>query len=103
MLRYLKAQARLRGDDPAAVTLAPWVVHDLRRTVRTRLAGLEVNDTVAEAVLGHGRRGLQRVYDQHGYEPQMRRALEAWAAALRRVVTQPREGNVVLLRVVGEA
>jgi integrase len=38
MLRYLKALARLRGDDPTKVTLTPWVVHDLRRTVRTRLA-----------------------------------------------------------------
>jgi integrase len=87
MLRYLKAMARHRGDDPAAVTLPPWVVHDLRRTVRTRLAALEINDSVAEMVIGHGRKGLQRVYDQHSYEPQMRRALAAWAAALRGIVT----------------
>jgi len=99
MLRYLKAQARQRGEDPAVVTLAPFVIHVLRRTVRTRLASLEVNDSVAEAVIGHGRRGLQRVYDQHSYEPQMRRALEAWAAELRRIVTPPTtDSNVVQLR-----
>jgi integrase len=98
MLRYLQAMARAHGDDPAAVKLAPWTTHDLRRTVRTRLASLEINDSVAEAVIGHGRRGLQRVYDQHSYEPQMRRALEAWAAELRRIVSPPTTDNVVPLR-----
>jgi integrase len=97
MLRYLKALVRLRGENPAQVALTPFVVHDLRRTVRTRLAALEVNDTVAEMVIGHGRKGLQRVYDQHKYEAQMRKALEAWAAELRRIVTPPRD-NVVALR-----
>jgi hypothetical protein len=66
--------------------------------VRSRLAALNVNDTVAEMVIGHGKRGLQRVYDQHHYEPQMRAALEAWASELRRVVSPPREDNVVVLR-----
>jgi integrase len=98
MLRYLRALARLRGEDRAAVTLTPWQTHDLRRVVRTKLAALEVNDTVAEMVLGHGRRGLQRVYDQHRYEPQMRRALEAWARELSRIVSRPRGDNVVVLR-----
>jgi integrase len=98
ILRYLRALARLRCNDPAAVVLESWQTHDLRRVVRTKLAALEVNDTVAEMVIGHGRRGLQRVYDQHRYEPQMRRALEAWASELRRVVSPPRRDNVVALR-----
>jgi integrase len=99
MLRYLKALARLRKDERwAQVTLEPWIVHDLRRVVRTKLASLDVNDTVAEMCLGHGRRGLQRVYDQHKYEPQIRRALEAWAHELSRIVSPPRGDNVVALR-----
>ena len=98
MLRYLKALTRLRCDDPAQVKLEPWVVHDLRRVVRTKLAALEVNDGVAEMCLGHGRKGLERVYNQHSGLPQMRRALEAWAAELRRIVSPPRDGTVVPLR-----
>jgi integrase len=90
MLRYLRALARLRGEDPAAVALEPWQTHDLRRVVRSKLAALEVNDTVAELVIGHAKRGLQRVYDQHRYEPQMRRALEAWASELSRIVAPTR-------------
>jgi integrase len=75
----------------------PFVLHDLRRTVRTRLASLRVSDLVAEMIIGHGRRGLQRVYDQHSYEPEMREALQLWAAHLRDIVERPPE-NVVKLK-----
>jgi integrase len=74
--------------------LSSWRVHDLRRTVRTHLAALRVSDLVAETILGHGKRGLQRVYDQHSYEAEMREALELWAARLRGIVSPPPE-NVV--------
>lgn len=77
--------------------LPPFVLHDLRRTVRTRLASLRVSDLVAEMIIGHGRRGLQRVYDQHSYEPEMREALELWSARLMSVIAPPPE-NVVALK-----
>ena len=76
---------------------SPWVIHDIRRTVRTRLASLRIPDMVAEMVIGHGRKGIQRVYDQHSYEDEMREALELWAARLRDIVTPPPE-NVVQLK-----
>ena len=76
---------------------APWVVHDLRRTCRTHLAALKIPDTVAEMVVGHGRRGIQRVYDQHQYAAEMREALTLWAGRLRDIVT-PAPANVVKLK-----
>src|SRR4029079_412357 len=79
------------------MSAAPGVVHDIRRTVRTRLASLRVSDLVAEMVIGHGRSGIQRVYDQHTYELEMREALEPSADRLRDIVTPPPE-NVVRLR-----
>lgn len=66
--------------------LSPYVIHDLRRTVRTRLSALRIPETVAEMVLGHARKGLLRVYDQHEYETEMREALSAWAARLHSIV-----------------
>ena len=99
MTRYLRALARLRGDAGwQQLTLMPFVTHDLRRVVRTKLAALEVNDGVAEMCLGHGRKGLARVYNQHSGLPQMRRALEAWASELRRIVSPPPPGKVLPLR-----
>src|SRR5262249_20886171 len=87
---FSKAKARLdvRLKEQLG-TVPPWVIHDIRRTVRTGLASLRVPDMVAEMIIGHGRKGLQRVYDQHTYEAEMREALEMWAARLRDIVTPP--------------
>jgi integrase len=90
MLEELRA---LHGD---AAELPPFVVHDLRRSVRTRLSSLRVPDTVAEMIIGHGRKGIQRVYDQHKFIEEMREALAAWAARLRDIV-EPQPENVVRL------
>jgi integrase len=62
------------------------VIHDLRRTVRTRLSELRVPEHVAELVIGHARKGLARIYDQHRYADEMREALQAWAVRLRAIV-----------------
>ena len=86
MLRTLRALARTRGDDPQNVTIDNFVIHDLRRTCRTRLSALKVQDHVAEMVIGHGRKGIARVYDQHRYISEMREALDKWAVSLRAIV-----------------
>jgi hypothetical protein len=73
-----------------------WRLHDLRRTLRTGLAALKVPEMVAELAIGHGKKGLQRVYDQHQYRSEVRDALEAWAGHLRDL-TEPPPPNVVEL------
>ena len=86
-----KALDKALGKEP------DWVIHDLRRTVRTRLSSLRVPDAVAEMVIGHGRKGIQRVYDQHQYLDEMREALDAWSGRLRIIVNPPPANNVVTL------
>jgi integrase len=88
---------RLMAQELGA-SVSPWVIHDIRRTVRTRLSDLRVPTETAERVIGHGAKGLQRVYDQHSYEKEMREALELWAARLRSIV-EPPPPNVVDFRV----
>jgi integrase len=76
--------AELRKLNPKA-TLVPWCLHDLRRTARTRLSPL-TSFEVAELILGHSKRGLQRVYDQHEYLEEMSEALDAWSERLHKIV-----------------
>jgi integrase len=76
--------------------LEPWVIHDVRRTMRTGLSALPVPDLVRELVIGHGKPGLHKVYDQHAYIDEKRHALELWAARLRDIVT-PSPPNVIKL------
>jgi integrase len=65
----------------------PFVFHDIRRTVRTRLSGIpDVSDLVRELVIGHTKPGLHKVYDLHAYEDEKRYALNEWHRRLHRIV-----------------
>ena len=97
MLEILKQLARERGEDPEAVKLERWVIHDIRRTMRTRLTQLRVQTEVAEAVIGHGKRGLERHYNLYEYADEKRDALERWAQWLNNLVEPPPD-NVVALK-----
>jgi integrase len=81
------AKAKVRIDKLSGV--AGWVVHDVRRSVRTHLSALPVEDLVRELVIAHARPGLHKVYDQHTYEAEKRRCLELWAARLLSIVDPP--------------
>jgi integrase len=96
MLCSLKALARKRGDDPSKVQLEPFVLHDLRRTVRTRLSALRVDEAVAEVCIGHGKKGLARVYNQHRYLDEVREAFDKWTGLLGGIV-EPKT-NVIPMR-----
>jgi integrase len=95
MLRTLRALAR-RREDTKPKELRPWVNHDIRRTVRTRLSRLKISEEAREAVLAHARPGIKGVYDVYEYFDEKREALELWAARLRDIVT-PAPANVVTL------
>jgi hypothetical protein len=69
-----------------ADTWGHWTPHDLRRTCRTGLAAEGIGDTVAEAVVGHTRKGIIGVYDRHKYDSEKRAALETWERRLLRIV-----------------
>jgi len=55
-----------------------WSPHDLRRTVRTRLAEMGIPTQVGEAMLGHSRSGVEGIYDLAEYLPQIREWLQVW-------------------------
>ena len=97
MLLAMKSYARMNGADPKKVKLEPFVLHDVRRTVRTRLSSLKVEEPVAELVIGHAKKGLDRIYNQHKYLDEMREALDKWASALQATVN-PTADNVVKMQ-----
>ncbi len=83
----------MEGDDKEAAEIAAgefkrewWVLHDLRRTMRTHLSALPVDDMVRELVIAHAKKGLHKVYDQHAYLAEKRRCLGLWEARLAHIV-----------------
>ena len=94
-----KAMVEGRAKDAGAI--APWSVHDLRRTVATGLQRLGVRLEVTEAVLNHisgSRGGIAGVYQRHDWAAEKRAALDAWAARVIRILEhQLDDGDVVTL------
>jgi integrase len=74
--------------------LPPFVLHDIRRSVRTGLSALPVPDLIRELVIGHTKPGLHKIYDQHAYIDEKRHALELWWGRLQSIV-EPSPANVV--------
>ncbi len=69
--------------------VADWTLHDIRRTVRTRLAALGVPFEVAEKVLAHRTDKIEAVYNKHQYVDEKRGALLRWEGALGEIVGVP--------------
>ena len=79
---FSKAKARI--DRLSGITA--WKIHDLRRTMRTHLSALPVQDLVRELVIAHAKPGLHRVYDQHAYQDEKRHCLELWERRLMAII-----------------
>jgi len=56
-----------------------WNPHDLRRTLRTNLSRLGCPADIAEAVLGHSKKGIEGTYNLHTYESECAEWLQKWA------------------------
>ena len=77
-----------RPEQRWLTTIEDWSPHDLRRTVRTGLSRLGCPSEVAEAVLGHSRKGIEGTYDLHRYEDQCKVWLQKWADHLDTLLRQ---------------
>ncbi|MDR3495114.1 MAG: tyrosine-type recombinase/integrase [Ancalomicrobiaceae bacterium] len=64
-----------------ACSIAPWTLHDLRRTFATNLAALGTPIHITEKLLNHVSgtiSGVAAVYNRHAYMDEMRAAITAW-------------------------
>lgn len=84
--RVLDAAIARRRQAEGRKAMPEWCLHDLRRTVRSGMPALGVAEVVAERILAHDQRGIERHYNKYGYFPEKRAALELWAGHAERVV-----------------
>jgi len=101
---YSRAKAELDARiAKAGHKLAPWTLHDFRRSISTALHDrFGVPPHVVEVILGHvggHKAGTAGRYNRANYLEERRRTLERWGAHIMGVVTgKPVEGEVVRLR-----
>lgn len=97
--RWIAAKRAKEGRAP----MPAWVLHDLRRTVRTRLSELQVDRYTAERIIGHALPGLDPVYDQSTHRTQKLNALTLWDTTLMQIVDpKPTAPNVVGVEVLAQ-
>jgi integrase len=68
--------------------IAPWRLHDLRRSAATHMAEIGVLPHIVEACLNHQsghKAGIAGTYNRAKYAPEMRSALQRWADHLDRI------------------
>jgi integrase len=87
---YSKAKAKF--DKACGVT--GWTLHDLRRTARSLMSRAGVTADIAERCLGHVLGGVRGTYDRHAYFDEKRRAFEALATLIGRILA-PQTDNIV--------
>jgi integrase len=78
------SKAKVRMDRLSGVD--GWVIHDIRRTTRTRFSALPVEDMVRELVIAHAKPGLHKTYDLHAYREEKRHCLELWERRLLSII-----------------
>jgi integrase len=96
---FFNGYSKAKGVLDKRVDIAPWVLHDLRRTARSLMSRREagVRPDIAERVLGHVIAGVAGTYDRHEYFEEKRDALAKLAALVERILDPP-AGNVVALK-----
>jgi integrase len=90
---FSKARERL---DRLVAPMPPWVLHDLRRTMRTNLSALPIPDNVRELMIAHAQPGMHQTYDLYDYLEEKRAGFGLWHARLADILAAE-PSNVVAL------
>lgn len=97
------SRAKERLDDLMAKALGepvePWILHDLRRSAATGMAGLKIAPHVVDRVLNHTSgtiRGVARVYNRFEYLDERKAALEAWGRKVGTIVNSADMANNIV-------
>jgi integrase len=85
--------AKVKRELDGLCGVSGWTIHDIRRTVRSKMAELGVPREVARKVLNHEDGKVDRIYNRHEYLAEKREALERWRTKLQSLV-KPHNGPV---------
>jgi integrase len=84
--RPFSGMSDLKKAVDKATGVSNWIMHDLRRTLRTGIARLGIIYEVAERVIGHSMSKLEETYNLHAYRAEKAEALQRWADHLMGIV-----------------
>ena len=80
------AWSQRKAELDKKLPIAPWTIHDLRRTSRSLMARIGVDKDIAERVLGHKEGGVLAIYDRYDYTSEVADAVARLAGELERIL-----------------
>lgn len=86
--RPFNGWSKCKRELDKSANIAPWTLHDLRRTFRSGLGRLGVRPDIAERLVNHvsSRTEMEETYDLWSYLPEMREAMENWESHVEAVL-----------------
>jgi len=84
-----------RYFDKKVEDVAPWTIHDFRRTFSTGIAKLRVAPHIKEMLLAHSaaKDPVEAIYDKHTYLSEKREALLLWEAKVQTLLSNMESTN----------
>jgi integrase len=95
--------SKCKAELDAKLNIPDWVIHDIRRTVATRMAEapVSIQPHIIEAVLNHvsgHKGGIAGIYNKATYWTEKRYALDRWEHHLAVILAQASGANVLSMR-----
>jgi integrase len=102
MLELLKTELGEAGKakEAEAAHIAPFTIHDLRRTAATGMARLNIAPHIVDKILNHvggSIEGVAAIYNRHAYLEERKAALDTWSRHVEGLI-RPQPLNVVQMR-----
>jgi integrase len=89
------SMSRVKRRIDAMCGVKAWCWHDLRRTMRSKLSALPIEDRVRKAMIAHAQPGLHKVYDLHTYAHEKKTGFVMWEKMLTGIVTPRPPAEVI--------
>ena len=84
---YMQGASKRKAQFDAKLTsVAPWAIHDLRRTSRSLMSRAGIRPDIAERVLGYAIKSVEGIYDRHSYREEKAHALRALAGLIESIL-----------------
>lgn len=78
--------SKIKTQLDALSGVTKWKTHDIRRTVRSKLAQLGVSREVARKIMNHEDSKVDRIYNRYEYSKEKREALNLWSIKLKQII-----------------
>ncbi|MDC0433106.1 tyrosine-type recombinase/integrase [bacterium] len=75
---HVQSYSKIKKQLDALSGVCDWTLHDIRRTVATKLAEQGTDERIIKRILNHTDNSVTSIYNRHSYIKERRQALQAW-------------------------